>query len=292
MGVLGLLQQVDNQGSSRHLAGTAAPEPPQKVTRDFVGAVTLDRECAKSAPDVVGAAAASMKRQRAWLARTESSRGRCADNSWWPAKRLRVAWYRNLRYLDHQLQVSGTGGLGHFATEGWQPDRWDQWPQLTICWDQESANVASGFFLMHSPHKITCEILWGPAHGAWKDIHLAAKDNSWYSWVLGLMLIWNQPHGPWADDTRTSQVKQTSEDFSWPEFDSPPPLGAARAHDMLEQAGKADTAADPKALQEVWDDFRFNSCFKRKGSKVIWGAWVGVLQYWAQTSHMAARHMS
>lgn len=74
----------------------------------------------------------------------------------------------------------------------------------------------------------------------------------------------------WAlgEDLRSTQVQQMLLDFSGEGWSRPPPLVAARAADILLEPGRSGLVADDEALQEVWDKFRTDSCFRKKGSKV------------------------
>ena len=135
--------------------------------------------------------------------------------------------------------------------------------------DQESSKTCAAHFSWYSEeHKISADFVWDSAHGAWNDVRLLSKDVSWFPWLLGLLLIWNLPHGPWQDDVRSSQVLQMLEDIAGDESTEPPPLLMSRMHDIARETGRSDIIGDEDAARKIWDDFRYNNlAFRKKGSK-------------------------
>lgn len=146
---------------------------------------------------------------------------------------------------------------------------WSEWPLLTINWDQESSNLAAAHWMTYSEHRLNIDFCWDPSHGGWNDVRLASKDACWFGWLLGLLLIFNLPHGPWQEDIRASQVSQMLSDIAGESWTTPPPLLMARSLDIIKESDRPELVSDPDAAQILWDEFRYNNAaFRRKGSKV------------------------
>lgn len=263
--LLGALRQLLADSGTLEVDGRA----PAQVTRDFVGEITTAKQLASNPAEVDEAHRASRKRQRAWLARSRATneQGRRRPE-WRPPKRYRVASCRGMMYIDRQLQVLGHPGLGLYKRK-WSEEHWASWPSLTLCLDQESCNTSIAHFLWYSPYKANIDVVFDPSHGSWNDVRLASKDAQWFGWLLGMLLVWNLPHGPWQDDVRSSQCLEMLKDFGEEAHRTPPPLLASRSYDVLADNRMSATAGEEGALQGIWDDFRWNSCFLKKGSKVL-----------------------
>ena len=110
--------------------------------------------------------------------------------------------------------------------------------------------MTAAHWLMYSKeNKINVDCQWDPSHGSWNDVKMAAKDCDVFGFLLGLLLCWNLPHGPWQEDIRSSQVKQMLEGMGSEEWSVPPPLLVARAADILHESGKSGLAASLDVMQ-------------------------------------------
>ena len=122
------------------------------------------------------------------------------------------------------------------------------------------------------------DIVWDPSHGAWNDIKNSAKDANYLQFLLSLLLVWNLPHGPWAEDYRSSQVKEMVDTLCKEEFATPPPLLLANAANIFKESERPGFAADPDSVQILWDDFRNDNPFRKKGAKISLNRFMSLVQ--------------
>lgn len=223
-----------------------------KLCKDFQGEVATQIEMGTSP---AAALSECRKRQHAWLQRSTAEAPKKGRSDWRPAKRFRVGSYKNMVSLDSELRTFGLPGLSHYVRD-WDAERWDSWPVLTVCWDQDSTNLSAGHWLMYAK-KAAIDIQWDPNHGAWNDVRGSAKEAGYLPFLLGLLLVWNLPHGPWQDDLRSTQFQEALD---------LPPLVAARASSLLQESGKAHLLSSPGALEQMWNEFRPANPFSKKGS--------------------------
>lgn len=233
-----------------------------EVCKDFQGEVATQIEMGTSPATALSEC---RKRQHAWLQRSTAEAPKKGRSDWRPAKRFRVGSYKNMVSLDSQLRTFGLPGLSHYVRD-WDAERWDSWPVLTVCWDQDSTNLSAGHWLMYAK-KAAVDIQWGPNHGAWNDVRGAAKEVGYLPFLLGLLLVWNLPHGPWQDDLRSTQVQEALDLLMKGPDSSVPPLVAARASSLLQESGKAHLFSSPGALEQMWNEFCQANPFSKKGSK-------------------------
>lgn len=208
---------------------------------------------------------ACRKQQREWLLKLPSSSGG-RRVAWRLLKRHRVGGYRTMLYTDHQLRMAGLSGLSHFKVN-YDETPWNEWPLITLNWDQESGSMSAADFMMYA-EGINCDVVWDAGQGAWTDCKGAWTDGNLLGMMLGLLMCWNLPHGPWQDDQRSSQARELIIDIVSSQYSTAPPLLASRASEILEETGRSSEAGDPGIMQRLWNEFRFDSVFERKGSKV------------------------
>lgn len=237
------------------------PNIRAKVCKDFTGEVATEIELGASASSALSAC---RKRQRSFLKMSldVQKKGR-AD--WRPPKRYRLGSYKNLVTIDSQLCNLGLPGLGHYVKD-WDTEPWETWPILTMCLDQESTNLASVHWLMYN-QGAAIDPQWDPNHGAWNDVKCAAKASGYMAFLLGLMVVWNLPHGPWADDMRSAQVQEALDLMTDCREASVPPLIEARSRSILQESGCEECLSNPDAIQRMWEGFRQDTPFRKKGSK-------------------------
>lgn len=236
-----------------------------QVCADLHGELSTAVELAESKGEVLLAHEASRKREREWLDRGSATQPKKrARAAWRPVKRYRVGAWRNLLSLDRQLRGLSLQGLAQFQH---QPDRpWHSWPILTVAWDQDSCNVASAHFMLYKAG-LCADIVWDPAHGAWNSVKMMATESGQMGFLLALLCTWNLPHGPWADDARSSQILELLQELSSGPLEHIPPLLAARLGEIADELGTGEQLSGD-SLPEVWESFRKDSPFRRKGSKV------------------------
>lgn len=250
------------------------------MCRDSQGALSTAVALATDENEAREAHRESRKRQRALLGKFASSSkapGSRSKGEWRPPKRYRVSSYKTIVQLDGQLRTLGMTGLARYACDGSQDRKFDADPVLTIVWDQESSNIAAAHYMMYH-RKMQIDFIFDGAHGAWNDVRAACKDANYMGFLLGLLLVWNLPHGPWSDDMRWSQTRELLAEFTFAGSEPPPPLIAARVHDALEECGRLDTLASGDAIEELWSEFCEHDPFRRKGAKVSLNRWMSLVQ--------------
>ena len=249
-GVVGVFACVWSRGAS-------------EVCRDFQGEISTAKELATTVAEKATAHTECRKRQREWIRRASDCKSGQGRALWRPPKRYRVSSYKNLISLDHQLNTVGLSGLSHFKRPDWSVVPWHEYPMGTICWDQESSNLTCAHWLWHE--KACIDFQWDASHGAWNDVKAMARDSNYFGFLLGLLLVWNLPHGPWADDLRSSQVKEALAHLqSEPDV---PPIIAASSFAILKESGQEGCLADQDGVESLWQEFRSTTPFDKKGSK-------------------------
>lgn len=133
--------------------------------------------------------------------------------------------------------------------------------------------MSAAHFMMYA-EGINCDVAWGAGHSAWNDCKGARRDGNLLSMMLGLLMCWNLPHGPWQDDQRSSQARELITDLVSSEYSTAPPLLASRASEILDETGRSSEAGAPGIMQRWSNEFRLDSVFERKGAKVSMNRFV------------------
>lgn len=262
--VRGRLFQEPHRSDWQSLGLTPAPIP--QVTRDFTGEVTIALAESSTAEAKSQAIEESRKRQRAWISRVPLGAGARKRPKWRPRKRFRLSSSLNLQYVDHQLRTSGLPPLAAYKFDLSTAGHWRDWPLLTLVWDQEASNMTAGHWLLYD-QSCNVDIQFDPSHGAWNDVRGAARDAGFLGLLMGCLLTWNIPHGPWDDDVRASQVAQMIRDMGSAQA-GVPPLFAARAHDIIAESGRQSLLPDKDLLETLLLEFLTENPFGRKRSKI------------------------
>lgn len=98
------------------------------------------------------------------------------------------------------------------------------------------------------------------SHSAWNSITAAVRASGFMGFMLSLLLVFNIPHGPWADDLRSSQVLGMLEDMCKQPWSRVLPLLEQRSLDVLRESRQTHLL--------TWDKFRGENPLEKKGSKV------------------------
>lgn len=152
---------------------------------------------------------------------------------------------------------------------------WHEWPTLSVCWDQESVNLTSAHFLQYKVGACA-DIVYDAAHGAWNDIKGAARECALFPMLMSLMLVWNLPHGPWADDVRWSQVRELLDEVTAQPWHEVPPLISARGYDMIREAEAEHLVTEGTPIENFWRQFCDMDAFATKGGKVSLNRWMSI----------------
>lgn len=182
------------------------------------------------------------------------------------------------------------GGLGGFIKNSgdpvWQPQRWAEWPHVSIAMDQGPDGLAACWLLLHKGANIT--IFCDPSHGAWADTKQLLKDNQLFSWWLLMMVGWNVPHGPWNDDQRFALLREGWEDMEAHHTARSSALFQHYAPDILEDIGGTsalDLDGDGSVDIAVWRHMLADPPTAKKGMKINLNRFFHGLEFARQDLH-------
>lgn len=232
-----------------------------------MGETAIAQELVADPSGVQAAQTQCRKRQRAWLLKSCEVAGSSRKRfSWRPAKRFRTGAFKNLTALDHQMKIVGLPGLTHFCTPQ-TSQHWASWPLLSLNFDQESVNVCSAHYIQYHLRGHV-DIVYDMSHSAWNSVKAAVRASGYMGLMLSMLLVFNIPHGPWADDLRSSQVQQMLQDMCRQPWSKVLPLLEQRAIDVLSESRQMHLLTEDNTLESVWALFCHEGPFERKGSKV------------------------
>lgn len=217
-------------------------------------------------------------RQRMWVQKRKM--GPNHSSSWRPRKRHRKdAWYW-LVCLDNQLRA-GTGvGLAHFKQPASLSDRGPplSWPLLSCATDQGSVEVSAINFCQQEL-KLNMDDCPDMGHGCWNDVKLALRRSGLMPHTSLMMLTWNVPHGPWAEDRRYGEVVECFNNFfrttSVPEDSW---LFMELLPRMIFDLNDPGLVGNPEAAQLVFDRLRHDNPFANKGAKVNFNRFMSAVK--------------
>lgn len=224
----------------------------------------MAQELATDRCGIEDAQSQSRKCQRACLLKScEVARGGRRRLSWRPAKRFRTGAFKNLTALGHQMKTVGLPGLIHFCRPQ-VSEHWASWPLLSLNFDQASVNVCTAHYIQYrlGGH---VDVVYDMSHSAWNSVKAAARASGYMGFMLSLLLVFNIPHGPWADDLRSSQVQQMLQDMCRQPWSQVLPLLEQRAIDVLSEQGQMHLLTQDNTLESVWSLFVHEGPFERKG---------------------------
>ena len=109
--------------------------------------------------------------------------------------------------IDNQLRQATGRGLKHFqqAADVRARGPWATWPLLSVSTDQGSVEEGAKHFAQQVL-RLNLDGVADFAHGCWNDCKRALHLSGWWPFVGLMMVTWNVPHGPWAEDVRCSEV--------------------------------------------------------------------------------------
>ena len=242
---------------------------PQVVT-DFVGEYPTAVDCGE---DPSAAKQALAHRQVSWLKRKAGEK-----QTWRPRKRHRVAACKWGQHLDQQVLISAGVGLKHFQQAEEPADRpapWT-WPRLSIAPDMGSdwfsmINALQGRFCFN------VDVTYDPSHGVWDDIQHMLKMAGLGPWTILMMVVFNVPSGPWADDARFQQVVTALGSLFDNFRPSEAPLFQHLSTQLIEEMGATAAHDDESPEQIVWNKMKDNSPWRTKGEKVVMNRFMGFI---------------
>lgn len=250
--------------------GELAIQTPKEI-RDFDGETMGEAVVGQGAPkeQLEG----KRLRHRMWLKRKQAT-------AWRPAKRARLAAFHWGQAVDHQLQLSAGSSLQSFEQPRDIQDREAalQWPKLNVAMDLGSDGVA---FLMWARYhrNLNIELVADSSHGVHNGVEEALASVGLRGHMYLLMMAINTPHGPWSEDTRFIQCKNS--------------LGLMLQHDNPQesvmfneffQAILMDTGEVWRVGEEglgalIWDELAEFPPFSKKGKKsTSRGSWGSTMR--------------
>lgn len=186
--------------------------------------------------------------------------------------------------VDNQIRVTTDwGGLRFIQAPpqenlancaGWSD--WREWPHLSVTADQGS----DGFAAIHALQRhFRCNLSYTPdaSHGVHRDLMGALRSASLMEFMLLVMVAMNLQHGPWGDDSRWQQMKESAAQL-WAEFTPATcPLWHERGPAIAQEILEPGVAPDGEQLQKAWEKAASSGLLEKKGYTINLNRFMGVL---------------
>lgn len=225
----------------------------------------------------VAVKALQQARHRFWLKRKAGDQAA----GWRPAKRHRVSAKHFLLNIDNGIRLSlGLRGLVDFQV----PEKvenspwadWRNWRHLCLAIDQGSDGLAACNWLRTS--KVNFSVLCDWSHGAQNDLKEALRGCNLFQFILLMMIAMNVEHGPYDEDLRFAQVKESWEDVQKHHTHQSCVIFQELAPKMLRglrRAGCPNQPSGDDVAEELWQAMIDEPILARKGYK------TNLNRYWA-----------
>jgi len=239
-----------------------------------VGDFTGEIKVAMDTGPPEAALAASRDRQRAWLGRKRSRPG---TRGWVPRKRHRVATSKFCWSTEHQLELSNLS-FNDLRLPDEPADRPPpkDWKRGSMAVDQGSDGVCAGNYLMRGLN-LVLDCTYDISHGVHRDVICMLKQCGLWVWATLMLVAFNVPTGPYAEDQRYKQCKEGIDLLYNRTSPADIPLFEANLQGMVDDMGNKDILAVEDPGMEVWEDCKADNPWKTRGDKILMNRFLGFI---------------